>query len=231
MVPTVQYAASSVLLVLVDRLYSFTHPKTMSLTSWSKRSPSNTSVIALVLIGVIGLNLIYRDRPNTEAANNVTDNGSAIAAQNISPKIKAFLEVISWAEGTGGADGYRTHFGYQKFDDFSDHPRKVKSADGHHSDAAGKYQAMSFTWDRIAKKIGLKDFSPASQDLFAIELLKECGAYDLIMQGNIEAAIIAASPTWASFPKEDGASVYPDQKARPMSALLKLYQENLEAQK
>jgi len=230
MVPTVQYAASSVVSVLDDRLYSFTHPKTMSLTSWSKRSPSNTSVIALVLIGAIGLNLIYRDRPNETAANNISDNGSEIAAQNISPKIKAFLEVISWAEGTGGADGYRTHFGYEKFDDFSDHPRKVKSADGHHSDAAGKYQAMSFTWDRIAKKIGLKDFSPQSQDLFAIELLKESGAYDLIMQGNIEAAIYAASPTWASFPKQDGGSVYENQKARPLPALLKLYREALEAQ-
>ena len=47
-----------------------------------------------------------------------------------------------------------------------------------------KYQAMSITWDRIANKIGLKDFSPQSQDLFAIELLKECGAYDLIERGR-----------------------------------------------
>ena len=216
--------------ILGDRLHPITPIKAMSLTSWAKRSPSNTSVIALVLIGVIALNLYYRDRPNIEAANNVSDNGSVIAAQNINPKIKAFLKIISWAEGTGGEDGYRTHFGYEKFDDFSDHPRKVKSADGHHSDAAGKYQAMSFTWDRIAKKIGLKDFSPQSQDLFAIELLKECGAYDLIMQGNIEAAIFAASPTWASFPKQDGESVYENQKARPLPALLQLYKEALQEQ-
>lgn len=202
----------------------------MSLTSWSKRSPSNTSVILVVLIAGISLNLYYRDRPNTETATNISDNGSAISTQNISPKIKAFLEVISWAEGTGGADGYRTHFGYEKFDDFSDHPRKVKSADGYRSDAAGKYQAMSFTWDRIVKKIGLKDFSPQSQDLFAIELLKECGAYDLIMQGNIEAAIIAAAPTWASLPRQDGTSAY-DQPVKPMPALLQRYKEALETQK
>jgi muramidase (phage lysozyme) len=203
----------------------------MSLTSWAKRSPSNTSVIALTLIVVIGLNFYYRDRPNIEAANNVSDNGSAIASTNIPPKIKAFLTVISWAEGTDGKDGYKTHFGYEKFEDFSDHPRKVKSASGFRSDAAGKYQAMSFTWDRIAKKIGLKDFSPANQDLFAVELLKECGAYDLIMQGNIEAAIIAASPTWASFPKQGGGSFYPDQPAKPMPALLQRYKEALEANK
>lgn len=213
--------------ILDDCIHSTTPIKTMALTSWAKRSPSNTSVVAFVLILGIAFNLYYRDRPS---ANNVSDNGSAIAAQNINPKIKAFLELISWAEGTKGADGYRTHFGYEKFDDFSDHPRKVKSADGHHSDAAGKYQAMSFTWDRIAKKIGLKDFSPASQDLFAIELLKECGAYDLIMQGNIEAAIYAASPTWASLPKQDGGSVYKDQKARPLPALLQLYKEFLQEQ-
>ncbi len=188
-------------------------------------------MITVVLIGAISLNLYYRDRPNTEAANNVSDNGSAIASQNISPKIRAFLTVISWAEGTDGADGYKTHFGYEKFEDFSDHPRKVKSANGHHSDAAGKYQAMSFTWDRIAKKIGLKDFSPANQDRFAIELLKECGAYDLIERGEIEKAIIAASPTWASLPKEDGGSVYSNQKAKPMPALLQRYKEALESQK
>jgi muramidase (phage lysozyme) len=216
------------MLVLDDRLHPITPIKAMSLTSWAKRSPSNTSMILAVGILVFGANLYYRDRPS---ANNVSDNGSAISAQNISPKIKAFLKIISWAEGTGGEDGYRTHFGYEKFDDFSDHPRRVKSADGHHSDAAGKYQAMSFTWDRIAKKIGLKDFSPASQDLFAIELLKECGAYDLIMQGNIEAAIYAASPTWASLPKQDGGSVYKDQKARPLPALLQLYKEALQEQK
>lgn len=203
----------------------------MSITSCSKRSRSNTSMILLVGILVFGFNLHYRDRPNTEAANNVSDNGSAIASQNISPRIRAFLTVISWAEGTDGVDGYKTHFGYEKFEDFSDHPRKVKSADGHHSDAAGKYQAMSFTWDRIAKKIGLKDFSPASQDKFAIELLKECSAYDLIMAGNIEAAIIAASPTWASLSKKDGGSVYARQKAKPMPALLQRYKEAIEANK
>lgn len=217
--------------ILDDHLHPFTHPKTMSLSNWAKRSPSNTSTILAVFIVVIGLNMYYRDRPNTEAATNGSDNGSAIAAANIPPKIKAFLDLISWAEGTNGKDGYKTHFGYEKFEDLSDHPRKVKSANGHRSDAAGRYQAMSFTWDRIAKKIGLPDFSPRNQDLFAVELLRECGAYDLIMQGNIEAAIIAASPTWASLPKQGGGSFYPDQPAKPMSALLKLYKENLEANK
>lgn len=202
----------------------------MSFVSWAKRSQSNTSMITLVLIGSISLNLYYRDRPNTEAANNVTTQSSAIASANISPKIRAFLTVISWAEGTDGADGYKTHFGYEKFDNFSDHPRKVKSANGHHSDAAGKYQAMSFTWDRISKKIGLKDFSPQSQDLFAVELLKECGAYELIERGEIEKAIIAAAPTWASFPKEDGLSFYSRQPAKPMAALLQRYREALKEQ-
>lgn len=203
----------------------------MSINSWAKRSPSRNSWILAVVIGAVCLNLYYRDRPNTEAANNVTTQSSAIASANISPKIRAFLTVISWAEGTDGADGYKTHFGYEKFDDFSDHPRKVKSANGHHSDAAGKYQAMSFTWDRIAKKIGLTDFSPQNQDLFAVELLRECGAYDLIERGEIEKAIIAAAPTWASFPKEDGLSVYPNQPAKPMPALLQRYKEALEANK
>ena len=203
----------------------------MSIVSESKRSPSNLSAVLIVAIAVIGLNLHYKDRPSTETATNISGNGSAIASANISSKIKAFLDLISWAEGTYSKDGYNTHFGYEKFTDFSDHPRKVKSADGHHSDAAGRYQAMSFTWDRIAKKKRLKDFSPANQDLFAIALLEECGAYDLIERGEIEKAVIAASPTWASFPKEDGNSVYPNQPAKPMAALLQRYEENLSTQK
>ena len=112
------------MLVLDDRLHPITPIKAMSLTSWAKRSPSNTSMILAVGILVFGANLYYRDRPS---ANNVSDNGSAIAEVNASSKVKAFLKMIRWAEGTDGADGYRTIFSGAKFDDFSKHPDKVYS--------------------------------------------------------------------------------------------------------
>jgi len=46
----------------------------------------------------------------------------------------------------------------------------------------------------------LPDFSPASQDAYAIEQLKERGAVALIGTGDIQAAITACSSIWASFP-------------------------------
>lgn len=91
MVPAIQYDASGIVPILDDRFYPLTHPKTMSITSWAKRSPSNTSVILAVLIVGISLNLYYRDRPNIEAAN-VSDNGSAITELNTSPKVKALIQ-------------------------------------------------------------------------------------------------------------------------------------------
>jgi len=58
------------------------------------------------------------------------------------------------------------------FSDFSDHPRSRVPIPGtnSHSDAAGLYQFLSSTWDTEAKKLGLKDFSPASQDVAAWDL-------------------------------------------------------------
>ena len=218
----------------------------MSLTSWSKRSPSNTSVIALVLIGAIGLNLIYRDRPNTEAAN-VSDNGSAIAAQNISPKIKAFLKMIRWAEGTDGKDGYKTQFTGAKFEDLSDHPREIKCSIFNKkkfcSDASGAYQILSApTWDGqwvdgekrigLKEKLNLPDFSPKSQDLAAIDLLKDAGAIALIEKDDIAGAIAKACPIWASLPCFNGdlKGKY-NQAVKPMPSLLQRYREALEANK
>jgi muramidase (phage lysozyme) len=207
----------------------------MSLTSWAKRSPSNTSVIALVLIGAIGLNLIYRDRPNTEAANNISDNGSAIAEINTSPKVKAFLKTVRWAEGTDGEDGYRMMFTGAKFDNgFVDHPRQIMCTKDRSlcSDAAMAFQFLSTTWDAKAKKLNLKDASPKNQYIAAIDLLNDVGAIALIEKDDIAGAIAKASPIWASLPKYDGdlKGVY-NQAVKPMPSLLQRYKEALESNK
>ena len=220
--------------VLGDRFHPITHSqtvlKTMSLTSWAKRSPSNTSAILVVLIAAIGLNLHYRDRPTTEAATQATN--ISMTEINASPKVKAFLKTIRWAEGTDGIDGYKTQYTGAKFEGFDDHPRQVKCSvfNGEKlcSDASGAYQAISPTWDRIKQKANLKDFSPTNQDLFALQLLKEVGAIALIEKDDIAGAIAAAAPTWASLPRFDGDmnGVY-DQAVKPMPALLQRYKEAL----
>ncbi|NDG04091.1 MAG: lysozyme, partial [Alphaproteobacteria bacterium] len=66
--------------------------------------------------------------------------------------------------------------------------------------AAGGYQFIRPTWQRLRDRLGLEDFSPASQDAAAVELLREVGALDLIEQGDIEGAMKKASKAWASLP-------------------------------
>jgi len=119
-------------------------------------------------------------------------------------KIKAFLDLIGKSEG---AD-YNILYGGSKFSDYSKHPNKKITASGITSTAAGKYQFLYKTWVGVAERLKLKDFSPASQDAAAIQLLKDRGAYNLILNGQITEAIYLCSKEWASMPWTTGTSYY-----------------------
>lgn len=145
----------------------------------------------------------------------------------------AFLRTIRKAEGTLGANGYTTMFGYRQFSSFADHPRQPaqftdKQGRRLWTSAAGAYQFMAVsplpnsngrtttvdTWDRIKAKLQLTDFSPASQDAAALELIREKGALSDVDAGNFEAAILKVRSVWASLP---GAGY--DQPERTMAEL------------
>lgn len=129
----------------------------------------------------------------------------------------AFLRTIRYAEGTAGPDGYRTLFGGRLFDGFEDHPRRaVQFTDRQGrtlwTSAAGAYQFMAVsmlpsgrsttvnTWDRMRAKLGLVDFSPASQDAAALGLIDEAGALNDVRAGRFEQAIAKVKRIWASLP-------------------------------
>lgn len=135
------------------------------------------------------------------------------AARNVA----AGLLTIRKAEGTAGPNGYRTLFGGALFDGYADHPRRAKQfRDGAGrllwTSAAGAYQFMavsplpgggstrSNTWDRIAAKLGLADFSPASQDAAALELIREAGALGDLRAGRFDVFIGKCKGIWASLP-------------------------------
>lgn len=133
-------------------------------------------------------------------------------AMNLRKNVAPFLDML--ARGGEGTDipsqptkmmGYDVLVGGDTFDCFDDHPRVVKKIvqrNGKviHSSAAGRYQFIRTTWDALAKKLGLKDFGPISQDLAAQQLLVECGAASLLSQGRFDEAVFAARKIWASLP-------------------------------
>ena len=62
--------------------------------------------------------------------------------------------------------------------------------------------ATSFSrwWDAYRSALGLKDFSPKSQDAVALQQIKERGALPMIDRGDIRQAIDRCSNIWASLP-------------------------------
>lgn len=141
--------------------------------------------------------------------------------------VKAFLDTIAWAEGTQGPDAYRMQFTGSKFSSFADHPRQINCGWSHSgrlcSDAAGRYQFLSTSWDRMARKIGANDFSPPNQDRAAIAMLEEYGVLADIEAGSFEYAAIKLIPVWPSLRDVGNGS-----RATAIARLQKVYQQNLE---
>jgi len=96
--------------------------------------------------------------------------GTGVANASLNPYRKAFLDTLAYAEGTGNYpnNGYNTMFTGKQFSGYKDHPRKIQRSSGYASDAAGRYQFLSTTWDGL----GLPDFSPPNQDLGVNKIIK-----------------------------------------------------------
>lgn len=149
----------------------------------------------------------------------------------LSPTLTAFLSLIGWSEGAdyntivSGVDGPAT------FTDFSDHPFapqfnrlpvvwRLPAIPDNESTASGRYQIEYRWWKIYRVSLKLSDFSPASQDAYVIEQLKERGAIALIGTGDIQGAIRACSNIWASLPGNDYG-----QGGHSMSALMQKFSE------
>lgn len=88
-------------------------------------------------------------------------------------KHKALLDTIAFAEGTRGRgqDGYNVQFTYVYFNDCTRHPRVIQSSGGLRSDASGRYQFLSTTWDTL----GYSAFYPDNQERGAMKLVARRG--------------------------------------------------------
>lgn len=119
----------------------------------------------------------------------------------------AFLDTIGFSEGTstipGSDNGYNVLVGATPqhpllFTDYSDHPRVYNAK--MNSTAAGRYQILERYYDIYKAELSLEDFSPASQDAIALQMIKEHQALRYIDDGEFELAIVAVAHIWASFP-------------------------------
>jgi muramidase (phage lysozyme) len=134
----------------------------------------------------------------------------------ITPNRRAFLDLIAVSEGTSTSPATLCH-GYdvivtgvdgkpEIFTDFADHPfahgrpSKVINRKGLTSNAAGRYQIMLRDWPHYKALLSLPNFGPASQDAYAIQLIRERAALPLIDMGSITLAVSRCANLWASLP-------------------------------
>ncbi|MES2482968.1 MAG: glycoside hydrolase family 104 protein [Pseudomonadota bacterium] len=146
-----------------------------------------------------------------------------VAPDQAAANERAFRDMLAYAEGTSGPDGYRTLFGGALFDSFDDHPRvytpfRNKAGQLLRTSAAGRYQFLARTWDSLAARLGLPDFGPDSQDAACMELIRERGALNDVRAGRLAEAVRKCAPIWASLP---GAGY--SQPERKLSALQVAY--------
>lgn len=167
---------------------------------------------------------------------NESNAGGLYAVMEISKNLKAFLQMLKYSEGTSTSSATKCD-GYdvivtgvdgkaEVFTNFSDHPfaggrkSKVINSKGLTSNAAGAYQFMLHDWAHYKALLKLPDFSPASQDKWCIQLIRERSALALIEAGQITQAIAKCRNLWASLP---GAGY--GQHENALTKLLNYYQK------
>jgi len=141
------------------------------------------------------------------------------SATDSTPPDQAAANREAWCAMIGQAEGadYSTCYGYSHtITDFSDHPAVTGEwsgvvlsdsmcanaglGPGCRSTAAGRPQIIKATWLRLKAKLGLPDFSPASQDAALLQLTAERGALAAVEAGDLETAISRCRNEWASLP-------------------------------
>lgn len=137
-----------------------------------------------------------------------------ISASGIPSEGVAFLNAMASTE----SPGYNVIYGGSRFSSYADHPNipvVIKSGihAGRMSTAAGRYQFIKGTWERAAAALGLKDFSPESQDKaawwLAQEDYKRNTGRDLgadLRAGNYAMVRKGLGSTWEGLTKIDDAN-------------------------
>jgi len=143
------------------------------------------------------------DQQGTDSAGKVSTAPLSSTIPKTGEGWQRLSRVIHVGEGTTGDKGYTTMFGGGQFTDLSKHPDQVVSASGYNSSAAGKYQFLTPTWNEARDALGLKDFSPESQEKAGRFLTQRRGVDPDKVYTNFndfKDAIDKLAPEWASLP-------------------------------
>lgn len=160
----------------------------------------------IVSLGGI-FSLIFSFPLNVASTSKTWELKKTLLKERNNPAVRAFLDTIAYAEGTyhERARGYYMRYPQgTTFDSCETHPaitgvatccgREIRST------AAGRYMFLEKTWNTVAQRLDLSDFSPLNQDVAALYLMHERGALDDIKQGNIRTALDKVKSIWASLP-------------------------------
>lgn len=115
--------------------------------------------------------------------------------------LSAFLAMLRKFESN---DNYRAWVYGGEFSDMSDHPiatgekQYMVRPDGRKTSAAGAYQIVYSTWVDRKGKAAYGDFTPTSQDQFAIDYITDLGALPYINEGLFSDAVSRLSSVWES---------------------------------
>lgn len=139
--------------------------------------------------------------------NEEMNSTQALEAAYADPRFRAMLGVIRDAEGASRyADPYRVAEGGKSTLSQLDTPEfrmwgfTDKTGKSDMSSATGAYQFLRGTWKDLQNRYGFRDFQPRTQDLAALALMKDAGAFPYVQRGDYMGALNKVRTIWASLP-------------------------------
>lgn len=166
--------------------------------------------------------------------NHLTDRGQKLLDLYKTPEAQAFLEMISYAEGTQrqpALNSFLVRFGGALISSFKQHPDIIW---GGISSATGKFQFMDYTWPGVSNSLGVRDFTPLAQSLGALhQMAYKQGLNTEDLTGSFDSNVFKAAREWASLPcGPDRGSCHTlggaPQPNKSLSALRSRYEQYLE---
>jgi len=204
-------------------------------------------VLGGLALGYLATPPVNTQTPTTTQATTTTTQATPVASPTIppvasqtptsgfGPYTRAMLDTISDGEGTSKYEkgGYNTLFGGAQVEDLTKHPKTsvLYNRGRDSSNAFGRYQIIGKTYDWLKGE----SMHPEEQDRMAVKLLqyrlkvKTPEAVEEFLKTNkmSQHTSTMLSREWASFPGDDGNSVYRAQSVQRLEKLQSHWDKNI----